>query len=28
MMSYEFYFKKHRKLTLKQISIEHHVSND
>ena len=26
-MSYEFYFKKLRKLTLKQISTEHHVSN-
>jgi hypothetical protein len=26
-MSYEFYFKKLRKLTLKQMSTEHHVSN-
>jgi hypothetical protein len=26
-MSYAFYFKKLRKLTLKQISTEHHVSN-
>ena len=26
-MSYAFYFKKLRKLTLQQISTEHHVSN-
>ena len=27
IMSYEFHFKKLRKLTLKQISTEHHISN-